>query len=52
MSRRTAGLAFLGLCIVLAALLLAQVITPIVSGCIFAVALVAFGLASRGFARK
>ena len=44
-----AGLAFLGICIVLAVLLLAHVIRPVVSGVIFAVALVVLGGLSRGF---
>ncbi len=52
MSRKTAGFIFLGVCIILAVLLLTKVITPIVSGCIFAVALVAYGLVSRDSAKK
>jgi hypothetical protein len=46
-----AGLLFLVVCIVLAALLLAHVIKPVVSGAIFAIALVVFGIVSRGFRR-
>lgn len=49
MKNRTAGLLFLGVCIILAILLLTKTITMIVSGAIFAVALVIFGSLSRGF---
>ena len=49
MKRRTAGLLFLGICATLAILLLAEIVTPLVSGCIFAVALILFGALSRGF---
>jgi hypothetical protein len=52
MNKKTAALLFLGICIVLAVLLIAEIITPIQSGCIFAIALVAFGLLSRGFSKK
>jgi len=52
MNRRTAGLLFLGVCIILAALLLTQRITPVASAAVFAVALVLFGLLSRGFRRS
>lgn len=52
MNKRTAGLAFLGICVILAALLVAKVISPVLSGSIFAVALVAFGILSRGFTKK
>jgi hypothetical protein len=51
MSRRTAGVALLGVCLTLAVLLLTRTIRPVVSGGIFAVALVSFGLLSRGFRR-
>lgn len=40
---------FLGVCLTLAALLVMDVITPIISGAVFAVALVILGGASRGF---
>ena len=46
-----AGLLFLGVCIGLSALLLAHVIKPVVSGALFAIALVVLGLLSRGFRR-
>jgi len=52
MNKKMAGLIFLGVCVVLAALLAAKVITPILSGSIFAVALVGFGILSRGFTKK
>ncbi len=49
MSRRRAGLAFLGISAALAILLLTGVITPLEGGCFFAVVLVIFGALSRGF---
>ncbi len=49
MDRKVARLLFLGVCIILAVLLITKLISPIVSGCVFAVALVCFGLLSRGF---
>jgi len=52
MNRRHAAFIFLGVCLVLAALLLLQIITPIVSGAIFALALVVFGGLSKGFRKK
>jgi hypothetical protein len=52
MNKKTAGFAFLVVCLVLAALLLMKAISPILSGCIFAVALVGFGILSRGFTDK
>ncbi|MGD0337826.1 MAG: hypothetical protein ABSB78_03460 [Bacteroidota bacterium] len=52
MSRKTAGFLFLVICIILAILLLAGTITPIASGCIFAVALVLLGGLSRGFRKQ
>jgi hypothetical protein len=52
MSARPAVAIFLGVCIVLAGLLLVQLISPIVSGAIFAVALVLFGGLSKGFRKK
>lgn len=47
MSGKTAGLIFLGICLILAALLLTKVITPLISGGVFAVALVALGLSRK-----
>jgi hypothetical protein len=49
MKKQTAGFLFLGVCIVLAVLLLFHLITPVVSGGIFAVALIILGTASGGF---
>jgi len=49
MNKRIASLVFLGLCLVLAVLLITKVISPLLSGSIFAVALIGFGLLSRGF---
>ena len=51
MKRQTAVFLFLGVCILLAALLIAGEISPLVSGAVFAVALVLFGGLSRGFRR-
>ncbi len=52
MRAKPAGLLFLGICIVLAALLLKKVLTFLVSGFAFAVALVILGLLSGGFRRS
>jgi len=52
MNKKTAGLTFLGVCLVLAVLLATEVISPLVSGSIFAIALAFFGILSRGFAKK
>jgi hypothetical protein len=52
MNRKTAALSFLGVCLVLAMLLVAKAISPILSGSIFAIALVGFGILSRGFTYK
>jgi type IV secretory pathway TrbL component len=52
MNRKTASLSFLAVCVLLAILLLTSVITPIISGLIFAVALVALGIVSKGFTRN
>ena len=52
MKGRVAGLIFLGVCIILAVLLLTGAISPIVSGAIFALALVLLGGFSGGFRRK
>lgn len=49
MNRKTASLSFLGICVVLAILLLIKVITPLVSGSVFAITLVLLGVISRGF---
>ena len=52
MNKKTAGLLFLGVCAILAVLLAAKVISPILSGSIFAIALVGSGILSRGFTNK
>ena len=52
MNGRTAGLAFLGVCVILALLLLMRSIRPVLGGAIFAIALVVLGGLSRGFQRK
>jgi uncharacterized membrane protein len=52
MDKRKAGLIFLGICLVLAVLLALKVVSAILSGSIFAIALVVFGILSRGFTRK
>jgi hypothetical protein len=52
MNAKPAVAIFLGVCIVLAGLLLAQIISPIVSGAIFAVALVLLGGLSKGFRKR
>jgi hypothetical protein len=49
MDRKLAAFAFLAICLLLAILLLIKAITPLVSGIIFAVALLVFGLLTRGF---
>jgi hypothetical protein len=49
MKRTIAVTFFLGVCLILALLLLTKTVTPIVSGLIFAFALVIFGGSSRGF---
>jgi uncharacterized membrane protein len=48
-NRKTAAFLFLGVCVILVILLLMKAVTPLVSGAIFALALVLFGLLSRGF---
>jgi hypothetical protein len=52
MKGKTAGFLFLAICVVIALLLLADAITPLISGCVFAVALVALGILSHGFRRS
>lgn len=49
MKKKPAAWIFLGICLVLAILLLMQVITPVISACIFALALVVLGGLSQGF---
>lgn len=52
MKRRTALTCFLIVCVILAALLLTQTITIVVSAIVFAVALVVFASLSKGFRRN
>ncbi len=52
MRGKPAGLVFLGICLILAALLLTKAITPLVSGSVFAAALVILGGMSRGFRKE
>ncbi len=52
MDRKIAVGIFLGVCILLAVLLLANAITPLVSGAIFAIALVLLGGFSKGFRKQ
>ncbi len=52
MKKKAAALIFLAVCGALAVLLAAGAISPVASGCAFAVALVAFGTLSRGFTKK
>jgi hypothetical protein len=52
MDRKLALGLFLAACIILAILLITRLITPLVSGMIFAVALVLFGGLSRGFRKE
>jgi hypothetical protein len=49
MSRKLALTLFLAACLILAALLLTQLITPIICGALFALALAVTGGLSRGF---
>jgi len=49
MNGKKARLFFVGTCLILAILMLTQVLTPIVGGIIFVVALVTFGAPSNGF---
>jgi len=51
MNGKKARILFLITCIILGILLLTHVLTYIVSGIIFAVALIAFGVPSDGFRR-
>jgi hypothetical protein len=52
MNKRIAGFFFVGICTVLAILLLAQFINPTVGGILFALSLVALGIFSQGFKRE
>ena len=52
MDRRTAAFVFLIVCVLLAALLLMQAITPVIASAAFAVALAILGGASAGFRKR
>jgi len=52
MKGKAAGFLFLGICVILAALLLLKVISPLVSGIVFAVALATLGALSGGFRKS
>ena len=52
MNGKVARFLFLGVCVVLAALLLIRAISIVVSGAVFAVALVVLGGAFGGFRRR
>lgn len=52
MKGKNAGISFLIVCIILAILLLTEIITSTVSGIIFAIALVLFGILSKGYRDK
>lgn len=52
MKGKTARFVFLGICVILAVLLLAKTITSFASGIVFAIALVLLGVLSDGFRRK
>jgi hypothetical protein len=46
-----AALLFVAICLTLAFLLVTQIITPLVGGLLFAMALALFGVMSRGFTK-
>jgi len=52
MNGKTAAIIFVGVCVVLAILLLFGAISPLVSGSLFAIALVLLGGISNGFRKK
>jgi hypothetical protein len=52
MRRRYAIILFLAVCLILAILLLTRISTPMISSIIFAIALIVFGILSKGFRRK
>lgn len=52
MKGKTAGFVFLGICVILAVLLLTKAITPFQSGTAFAIALILLGGLSAGFRKK
>jgi len=52
MNKKNLAFVFLGVCLILAILLLTKTITPVVSGAVFAVCLVIYGLLSAGYRNK
>jgi hypothetical protein len=52
MKGRPAAFLFLAVCILLAILLATRTVAPLVSGCVFALALVTLGALSRGFQKR
>jgi len=52
MNRKAAGFIFLGICLILAILLITKLISPLLSGTIFAIALVLLGGYSKGFRKN
>lgn len=52
MKSRNAIASFLGICVILAVLLITKLISSVLSGIIFAIALVIFGSLSKGFRRN
>jgi hypothetical protein len=52
MNKKAAAMIFLGVCLLLALLLAFGAISPVQSGSVFAIALVGFGILSRGFTKK
>ena len=52
MDRKLALGLFLATCLILAILLMMQIISPLISGIIFAIALILFGGLSRGFRKE
>lgn len=52
MNGKIAGFVFLGICVILAALLLTKTIAPMQSGTVFAIALVLLGGFSGGFRKQ
>jgi hypothetical protein len=52
MKASNARIAFFIICLALAVLLVMKVLTTILTGALFALALVTLGLASRGFRKK
>jgi hypothetical protein len=52
MNRTPALLLLVAVCLVLAFLILIEVVTPLISGLVFAAALVTLGIVSKGFLLK